>query len=237
MSSAVRLANNAGVDALLPDTFCTRRQIKSVDYDFVVRKASDVPPKTRRDVWAIFEGNMRAAYTSSSFGWHPPSKRKELFDPLSRFILVYAPASKARSGTSLVGFVMFRFDEEETMEEDDSMEDVVYCYEIQISRKVQRSGLGVTLLEDLQKIAKKWRMKKVMLTVFKTNKPAIELYTKLGYTIDPISPSEVLRTRSLAPPVSSGDQTVEATESEDDWEDDDDDVEEVDYEIYSQVVQ
>ena len=57
-------------------------------------------------------------YTSSSFGWKPRSKKAELFHSDSRFIL-------AQRQTELVGYIMFRFDTEETME-DNGMQEVVY---------------------------------------------------------------------------------------------------------------
>ena len=55
-----------------------------------------------------------ASYKSSSFGWDPEAKRKELFHSLSRFILVY----EADTDT-LLAFTMFRFEFEEG-------EDLVY---------------------------------------------------------------------------------------------------------------
>lgn len=49
------------------------------------------------------------SYSRSSFGWDPPEKRKELFDPLSRFILVHLKGDE----DGLIAFVMFRFEYEE----------------------------------------------------------------------------------------------------------------------------
>lgn len=51
------------------------------------------------------------SYMRSSFGWDPPSKHKELFDPNSRFML--ARTDSAESCPALVGFVMFRFEHED----------------------------------------------------------------------------------------------------------------------------
>ncbi|KAG8848756.1 hypothetical protein FRB96_001035 [Tulasnella sp. 330] len=246
MSTAIRAANEAAAEAIPSDTFEARRVVKGVNYEFVSRKASDLTPQVKRHIWTIFEENMCDAYTSSTFGWQPRAKRKELFDPLSRFILVYAPPSSSPEvvnlpgSTILSGFCMFRFDEEETTEDGNTMQDVIYCYEVQISRKLQRSGLGLTLLGDLDSIAKKWGMKKVMLTVFKNNTPAIALYAKSGYSVDPISPSEFLKARLSTNTVAPGKQMEEAMDSEDDREDidSDSDIEEeyYDYEIYSKVV-
>lgn len=53
-------------------------------------------------------------YVHSSFGWDPSSKRLELFDPASRFILV-----RSADTDELVAYSMFRFDDEDD-------EDVIY---------------------------------------------------------------------------------------------------------------
>lgn len=47
---------------------------------------------------------------SSSMGWSPGSKKRELFHTLSRLILAYDESSQ------LVGFAMFRFDIEDDEE-------------------------------------------------------------------------------------------------------------------------
>jgi N-alpha-acetyltransferase 40 len=50
------------------------------------------------------------------FGWDPVSKQRELFDPLSRFILVHQQSQNLGDGNAskrLVAYTMFRFDMEE----------------------------------------------------------------------------------------------------------------------------
>ena len=44
-------------------------------------------------------------------------------------------------------------------------------------------------MDLLLKISNHWKMWKVLLTVFKTNKPAMDFYTKIGFGIDANSPS------------------------------------------------
>ncbi|KAJ6519899.1 hypothetical protein C8R45DRAFT_40010 [Mycena sanguinolenta] len=101
---------------------------------------------------------MRAMYKGSSFGWNPSEKQKELFNSLSRFILVYPNGSD-----SLVAFTAFRFE----FEDEDEDSNILYCYDIQVSKTSQRHGLGRTLMNHLVKIGADFRMDKIMLTVFK----------------------------------------------------------------------
>jgi hypothetical protein len=69
------------------------------------------------------------SYEGSSFGWDPPAKRHELFDPLGRFLLIRSGGTVSRSTsprnpgdgdpqlledrTSLCAYAIFRFDREE----------------------------------------------------------------------------------------------------------------------------
>lgn len=59
----------------------------------------------------------KANYVNSSFGWAPRSKKQEMFDARSRFIIAY----QEDSPTNIVAYTMFRFDREEH-------QDVVYWY-------------------------------------------------------------------------------------------------------------
>ena len=48
------------------------------------------------------------SYSGSSFGWDAPGKRKELYHPMSRFILVREGGERV----PVVAYVMFRFERE-----------------------------------------------------------------------------------------------------------------------------
>lgn len=62
---------------------------------------------------------------NSSFGWDPLPKQREVFNRMSRFILV-RPSENLPESLSLVGYTMFRFEREED-------EDVVYwCVKLPI---------------------------------------------------------------------------------------------------------
>jgi len=99
-----------------------------------------------------------------------------MFHAKSRFLMVFKE-------TDLVAYGMFRFEVEES-------NDVLYCYELQVSSTARRMGLGKMMMQQLWKIGSSWKMKKTMLTVLKENTAAFEFYTKLGFAIDETSPSK-----------------------------------------------
>ncbi|KAH7931053.1 hypothetical protein BV22DRAFT_1108918 [Leucogyrophana mollusca] len=180
---------------------------------FTIATPSELHDDHRQNIWKIFEENMRELYVTSSFGWDPNAKKLEMFDPLSRFILIEnIPADTGGSdtaespGRSLLAYTIFRFERE-------AKEDVAYCYELQVARTSQRLGLGKILTQHLLDIAAHWQMQKVMLTVFKANKSADAFYRSVGFSLDVTSPGYA--------------------EDEEGWEDED---EECDYVILSKPV-
>ncbi|EGO00059.1 hypothetical protein SERLA73DRAFT_160099 [Serpula lacrymans var. lacrymans S7.3] len=161
-----------------------------------VLASSELTEDHRKSIWDIFEDNMRALYMTSSFGWDPSSKQTELFDPLSRFILLERMNENnqleegaespigVESSTfprTLVAYTMFRFEREDS-------QNVIYCYELQVKRETQRLGLGKRLTQCLVDVGTEWKMKKVMLTVFKSNEEAHQFYRSIGFSTDPTSP-------------------------------------------------
>ncbi|KAJ7706104.1 acyl-CoA N-acyltransferase [Mycena rosella] len=148
-------------------------------HTFEVLLAENLDEATRGSVWSTFEANMRTMYTASSFGWDPPHKKGELFDPLSRFILVYPKSDK----NSLAAFTAFRFEFEED-------QNILYCYDLQVSKASQRHGLGRALMNHLAKIGTDFGLDKIMLTVFQGNTQALEFYANFGFETDPDSPGD-----------------------------------------------
>ncbi|KAJ7361662.1 acyl-CoA N-acyltransferase [Mycena albidolilacea] len=148
-------------------------------HTFKVLFAESLNESTRASIWSMFEANMRTMYSGSSFGWDPPKKREELFNRLSRFLLVYPTDEK----DSLVAFTAFRFEYEEE-------ENILYCYDLQVSESSQRHGLGRTLMNHLSKIGTDFGMDKIMLTVFKGNARALKFYNKFGFETDVVSPDD-----------------------------------------------
>jgi GNAT superfamily N-acetyltransferase len=119
----------------------------------------------------------------------PDGKKKELFHVESRFLMLELPEArvkKPKGGTKaireLVGYAMFRFDQEEN--NDGVKEDVLYMYvgsslfgerlnvakryELQVGEKYRSQGIGQMLLEGLDSLQKQSGLDKMMLSVLKS---------------------------------------------------------------------
>lgn len=129
---------------------------------------------------SLFETNMGELYRKSSWGLNLDEKTNELKHKGARFLLLLG------EDDSLAGFVHFRFEYDD---EERPTQAVLYLYEIQIDSLYHRQGLGKKVMSIIEKIAKNADMPKVMLTCFKSNKPAMDFYKDLEYTIDESSPS------------------------------------------------
>lgn len=139
---------------------------------------------TRRNMKPMWDKRASEAeskgYEKSEWGWDDKTKKDEMFDGMARYLIARNEEGKA------VAMSHFRFD----MECDD---EVLYCYEIQLSEEVRRKGLGKFLMQVLELMAFKNNMSKVMLTCFKDNAAAQSFFKgKLKYTVDETSPQESL---------------------------------------------
>ncbi|GAB5035067.1 n-alpha-acetyltransferase 40-like [Nannochloropsis oceanica] len=167
----------------------------------VYHTRASLPTSWKELLFALFEANMEEQY-KSNWGYREGEKRSEIFASESRYLVAVLPSSKMTqkedgeqqqqqaqtqdSGTP-VGFVHLRFvlDDDE-----DPPVAVLYVYEIQLAPSVQRQGLGARMMAVVEAMAVKLRMKKLKLTVFKSNKAALDFYEKkLGYVVDGTSPS------------------------------------------------
>jgi len=144
-------------------------------------------------------------------GWDPPSKKQELFHRDSRFVLLRR--SQAQDGLEhlhdseelpVLAYSMFRFE----MEDDEcvlywygrlSMSSysswsthLLHSYELQVSQSAQRGGIGKTLMGCLCDIARRWNMRKVMLTVFKGENVSVSLGLSLTQRLFGRKPSCIL---------------------------------------------
>jgi hypothetical protein len=120
-------------------------------------------------------------------------KESEWFHPHSRVLILTEPTNSSgekqkksratRAGDPVVAYGVFRFDTEEN-EKDDEMDEVLYwsvksrpcripyltppfSYELQVSTKARRVGLGKKLLSFMEMFGIQYNMKKLMLTCHK----------------------------------------------------------------------
>lgn len=143
----------------------------------------------------LFESLMRDKYEKSSWGWDGEKKFAEWRNPKSRFIIVtkndICDASETvtfgqlpEDDDEIIGFMCFRY---ETGAEKN--ECALYLYELHIDIEYQRQGLGEELMQMAKILAVEFKMDKIMLTVFRSNKPAIKFYNKLKFVTDKSSPN------------------------------------------------
>eukprot|EP01018_Ginkgo_biloba_P012924 Gb_21952 [translate_table: standard] len=160
-------------------------------------------PPLKRYIQELLKLNMEGPY-GSEWAAEEKIKRREMVAHEARYIFVRKILSTHNAGVpdgnntleehkglwtgdgeSVVAFVQYRFIVEEEIP-------VVYVYELQLEQCVQGRGLGKFLMQLIELIARKNKMKAVMLTVQKRNTSAMNFYTsKLRYVISSVSPSRV----------------------------------------------
>eukprot|EP01068_Selenidium_serpulae_P002399 Selendium_serpulae@DN2431_c0_g1_i1.p1 len=133
----------------------------------------------------LTKGNMSALYDQTEFlgtGWNDKHKWREMKHEEARFLF----ALTASEG-DLAGFVEFRFELHEETEEE-----VLYVYEIQVTEPYRRKGLGRMLLCVTDLVAKKSGMKHLICTVLKSNTAGANFFkNKMGFVMDCSSPEYV----------------------------------------------
>jgi GNAT superfamily N-acetyltransferase len=146
---------------------------------------SPLPEKLQTKCLDLFGRNMGDMYKESDWGLNMNEKKEELSHENARFLTCSNDNNNNKN--ELVAFAHFRFD---VNDDDDPTEEVLYVYELQVDASVRRCGLGRCFMSILELVARRAQMKKSMLTVFKSNKAAIQFYTlKMKYKVDEISPS------------------------------------------------
>lgn len=134
-------------------------------------------PSLKKQLWSLFESNMRDMYIEAKdphIKWDPPSKEKELFHKLSRFILLEDSTSE-----ELSAFCMVRFEAEKNYEGE--MEFLIYIYEIQVSESLRGQGVFRRLLTALERLGAELKVQLIMLTCFRCNTKALPVYEHLGF--------------------------------------------------------
>lgn len=138
----------------------------------------------------LFHVNMGELYRQSSWGLDMKEKENDLKHPNARFLIIvdesndHPPDDKT---LKLISFCHFRF---EIDDEDHPQNEVLYLYEIQIDESARRNGIGKRMMQLLEIIAMQMQMRKVVLTVFHSNKSAMDFYHNLKYKVDETSPSQ-----------------------------------------------
>uniref|UniRef100_A0A4W3GQ46 N-alpha-acetyltransferase 40, NatD catalytic subunit n=1 Tax=Callorhinchus milii TaxID=7868 RepID=A0A4W3GQ46_CALMI len=91
-------------------------------------------------------------YEQSEWGWKDREKKEELSDERAWYLV-----ARDGAGRSPLAFSHFRFDVE-------CGEEVLYCYEVQLESQVRRKGLGKFLMQILQLLANRYRLRESHLT-------------------------------------------------------------------------
>jgi len=243
----VDVACKASADTLSTHLPLTYRPaaLPTAIYTLATIPGPSISPTLKSNIWALYERNMRTLSEGSSMGWDPREKQRELWHRDSRFIVLRElkpqddakgkgkgrAIEKGRGGKEIAAFAMFRFDWEECMDKDweEDRCEVLYCYELQVAPSARRLGIGKFLVDQLVLLAREYRMRKVMLTCLKANNHALAFYVSQGFSIDPISPSRVALTQSVA-----SEANATTLDGNTEWEDAEE--EECDYEILSRRV-
>ncbi|KAF8787471.1 N-alpha-acetyltransferase 40 like protein [Argiope bruennichi] len=147
-----------------------------LDLKIEYKNSSDLLPTELKQIFNLLKTNMQHLYENSEWGWNEDAKSEELTDKDARYLIV------KDSNDEIVGFSHFRFDVEVNYP-------LLYCYELQISSNIQRKGLGKHLMNILSLLAYKFKLVKILLTVFKDNTAGLNFYRdSLGFGRDESCP-------------------------------------------------
>lgn len=141
-------------------------------------KRHELDDKTLKWAFELTKEHMEGIYVECGWGWRDKDKLNEMKEHNAIYLI-----ARDESGNP-AAFVHFRFDLDYALP-------VVYCYEIQLEKRVQRHGLGVFLMQILQLLAIKNSLFKVMATVIKVNEVSMNFFCeKLKFTEDETSPDD-----------------------------------------------
>ncbi|KAK6635307.1 hypothetical protein RUM43_007807 [Polyplax serrata] len=140
-------------------------------------RVGDIDEETFQEIFKLQKENMENVYNSCSWGWDEKKKLSEMKESNAKYLIART------DDNAIVGFSHFRFDI-------DYGDEVLYCYELQLSSKIRRKGLGKFLLQILELMAFKNNMRKVVLTVLKHNTSAVDFFHSMRYEVDETNPEE-----------------------------------------------
>uniref|UniRef100_A0A0A9ZD19 N-alpha-acetyltransferase 40 n=1 Tax=Lygus hesperus TaxID=30085 RepID=A0A0A9ZD19_LYGHE len=144
----------------------------------ICARVKDLMPDVMQWILDLMKRNMEQVYNQCEWGWNGEKKREEMTEDAAWYLVAFTT-----EGNQPVAFSHFRFDIDFGYE-------VLYVYELQIEPEHQRKGLGKFMAQVLELIAFKNNMRKVVLTVLKHNKAAIDFYSSLKYVIDETCPED-----------------------------------------------
>ena len=149
--------NQSGIEAII-------RSYQGCQYDFIdwVRE--------------LTIQNMKSVY-DASYEWSEEAKAYEQSEANALYLI-------AESNDSPIGFVHFRF-------EDQERSFVLFLYDIQIEPKYQNSGLGTFLMSAIEALAYKNKVDSIMTLVFKANESGMRFFNKLGFQPAKSSPENI----------------------------------------------
>lgn len=136
-------------------------------------------------------------YRSSSMGWRPKHKRREMLDEDMHYLIVTQHTDRhertaikdvdeeAEEMKDLAGFLSFML-----TYDSNPVVPVLYIYEIHLSKDNRNCGLGKHLMDAASQIASRTGVTKIMLTCFVSNAQALRFYRRYGFEIDACSPED-----------------------------------------------
>ena len=133
----------------------------------------------------LIEQTSKADYDASGKKWSRIDKEKEMLLPDMKYLLFWQSEMGEKISSNpnkdLIGFVSFMITYEDGKE-------VIYIYEIHFIERLRGLGYGGDLMDVVEAIGREVGVEKAMLTVFQSNKRAVNFYADRGYTVDPYSP-------------------------------------------------
>ncbi|RJE23383.1 GNAT family acetyltransferase Nat4 [Aspergillus sclerotialis] len=164
-------------------------------YKLDIYTADSIPKSDFESSFRLVELTSSGDYANSGTGWSPTKKKREMKLPDMKYLILRRGSDGeaardegesrstdcAQGRGEVLGFLSFMVTYEDGKE-------VIYCYEIHLSPAVQGRGLGKHLIKRCEEIGRRIGLEKSMLSVFRSNRRALNMYTTSGYTVDEFSP-------------------------------------------------
>ena len=166
--------------AVLPDISFEHNGIQ---YTALRYSSSTIPRQDLNDCFSLIELTSKDAYSSSSTGWAPGKKRREMKLPDLKYVILTPLRGGQTTDDGVEAFVSFMPTYEDGHE-------VIYCYELHVSPRLQGLRIGTRMMQMLEEVGRGIGVEKVMLTVFMANEKGVKFYEKTGYALTlPLSSS------------------------------------------------